>query len=388
MQQYDILVVGGGMIGATVALGLAKAGNSVAVIEARLPKPYEPEQSPDLRVSAISLASEQLLATLGAWANIENTRLCPYRHLAVWEDRAMRTNFSAADLAIDHLGHIIENRLVQAGVIDALKACTNATVINAEVSRFDFNQRPTLYLTDQSVLQADWLIGADGANSAVRTAAEIGVTGWQYKQQALGINIKTDGEQQDITWQQFTPDGPLAFLPLYDGFASLVWYHNADQIQYLQQLSHQQLKKEIQKTFPSELVNFDILQVASFALNRMHANRYYQGRVLLIGDAAHTINPLAGQGVNLGFKDISCLLELIDKNGMPGTEADINNLFDAYQRGRRHDNLLMSNGMDLLYKTFSNDIVPLKWLRNSVLGATNKIAPMKRQMMKYALGLS
>ncbi|WP_438865313.1 FAD-dependent oxidoreductase [Neptunicella sp.] len=389
MQQYDVIVVGGGMVGATAALGLVKAGLSVALIEQHIPDAYNPDQPPDLRVSAISLGSERLLQQLGAWDYIQNMRLCVYRRLAVWEKEQMRTDFCAADLGVEHLGHIVENRLVQLGLLQAFNAYSNGCLIAAtRIASFDFSDRPVVHLADKTTLQADWIVGADGANSAVRKAAEIGVSGWQYQQHALGITIKTDAQQQDITWQQFTPNGPVAFLPLYNQFASLVWYHNAERIAQLKQLSHQQLKVEIQKAFPPELVDFAILQVGSFPLSRMSANRYSHRRVVLIGDAAHTINPLAGQGVNLGFKDIQCLLELVEQQGIPQHLDDIQQLFSRYQRIRRRDNLLMSGGMDVLYQTFSNDILPIKWLRNGVLGATNKITPVKNQLMKYALGIS
>ena len=228
----------------------------------------------------------------------------------------------------------------------------------------------------------------------VRAAANIGVQGWQYSQQALGIQIKTYDVQQDITWQQFTPDGPMAFLPLYDGFASLVWYNSANEIKQLKSLSKEKLKQHIVQHFPADLTDFEILDVASFPLTRMHANQYFKGSTVLIGDAAHTINPLAGQGVNLGFKDVAVLLDIIRKElaiNEPAVILQPNNYCDwlkKYEESRRRDNLMMMSAMDLLYSLFSNRNTPFELLRNLGLKLANNAGPIKNNVMKYAMGLA
>jgi 2-octaprenyl-3-methyl-6-methoxy-1,4-benzoquinol hydroxylase len=260
-----------------------------------------------------------------------------------------------------------------------------------DITSTDFSQ---ITLEDGQVIQGKILIGADGGQSVVRDAANIGVQGWQYAQQALGIKIKTNAAQQDITWQQFTADGPMAFLPLYNGFASLVWYHNAEDIRELKNLSKTKLKQHILQHFPADLPDFEVLDVAAFPLTRMHANQYFRGNTVLIGDAAHTINPLAGQGVNLGFKDVAALLRVISEELATHDRTTVlqsnhySQWLKKYEVARRRDNLVMMSAMDLLYSTFSNNNMPLKLLRNLGLTLANKAGPIKNKAMKYAMGLA
>ncbi|MFT5923913.1 MAG: 2-octaprenyl-3-methyl-6-methoxy-1,4-benzoquinol hydroxylase [Paraglaciecola sp.] len=391
---FDFCVVGGGMVGSAMALGLAKIGFNVAIIEPSMPELFDSKQAPDLRVSAISITSETLLQDLGAWAHIKNMRLCPYKRLSVWDKPSCRTDFDCKAIEQPHLGHIIENRLVQLGLHAAISDNKNVVFYeNLKVTDITSTDVSKVTLEDSQIIQAKVLIGADGGNSAVRDAANIGVQGWQYAQQALGIQIKTNAVQQDITWQQFTPNGPLAFLPLYDGFASLVWYHNAQDIRHLKSLSKIKLKQHILKHFPDDLVDFEVLDVAGFPLTRMHANQYFKGNTVLIGDAAHTINPLAGQGVNLGFKDVSALLSVIKQVLTIHDHTTILQpshycqWLKKYEIARRRDNLVMMSAMDLLYSTFSNNNIPLKMLRNIGLKLVNHSGPIKINAMKYAMGL-
>jgi 2-octaprenyl-3-methyl-6-methoxy-1,4-benzoquinol hydroxylase len=391
---FDFCVVGGGMVGSAMALGLAKLGFHVAIIEPAMPVPFESKQPPDMRVSAISLTSETLLQDLGAWAHIKNMRLCPYKRLSVWDNPSCRTDFDCQAIEQPHLGHIIENRLVQLGLHAGIGTEPNVVFYqNLKVTKITSIDVSEVTLEDGQIIQAKILIGADGGQSAVRDAANIGVQGWQYSQQALGIQIKTYDVQQDITWQQFTPNGPIAFLPLYDGFASLVWYHSAEDINYLKSLSKIKLKKHILQHFPADLVDFEVLDVAGFPLTRMHANQYFKGNTVLIGDAAHTINPLAGQGVNLGFKDVAALLSVLNEELAthdPTTVLQPHHYchwLKKYQVARRRDNLVMMSAMDLLYSTFSNSNMPLKILRNLGLKLANHSGPIKNNAMKYAMGL-
>lgn len=393
--MFDICIVGGGMVGTATSIGLAKLGFSIVLVEPNMPQTFAMSQPPDIRVSAISLTSEKLLRSLGAWTNIQNMRLCPYKRLSVWDNPRCRTDFDCTALNQPHLGHIIENRLVQLGLHSVIPTQLNISVVeNAKIIDIVSDEHASITLDNDQVLQAKMLIGADGGQSFVRNAANIGVQGWQYSQHAMGILVKTNESQQDITWQQFTPEGPIAFLPLYDGFASLVWYNNPQKIRYLKALSKAQLKRQILEHFPRELVDFEVLDMASFPLTRMHANQYFKGHTLLIGDAAHTINPLAGQGVNLGFKDVATLLDVFaeklktyDRQTLL-SPTKLTECFQQYEKARRRDNLMMMSAMDLLYGTFSNDNPPLKLLRNIGLKLANHTGPIKRQAMKYAMGLS
>ncbi|AGH45375.1 FAD-dependent monooxygenase [Paraglaciecola psychrophila] len=393
--MFDFCVVGGGMVGSAMALGLAKLNFKVAIIEPSMPVLFDSKQTPDMRVSAISLTSEALLQDLGAWAHIKSMRLCPYKRLSVWDKPSCRTDFDCNAIEQPHLGHIIENRLVQLGLHAVINNNQNVVFYkNLKVTNITSTDASQVTLEDGQIIHAKILIGADGANSAVRDAANIGVQGWQYAQQALGIQIKTYAVQQDITWQQFTPDGPMAFLPLYDGFASLVWYHNAQDIKHLKSLSKIKLKQHILQHFPADLPDFEVLDVAAFPLTRMHANQYFKGNTVLIGDAAHTINPLAGQGVNLGFKDVAALLSVINKQLTIEACTSVLqpnhycNWLKKYEVARRRDNLVMMSSMDLLYSTFSNNNMPLKILRNIGLKLANHSGPIKNNVMKYAMGLA
>ena len=383
------------MVGSAMVLGLAKLGFKVAVIEPSMPVSFDPKQPPDMRVAAISLTSEALLHDLGAWTLIKNMRLCPYKRLSVWDKPSCRTDFDCKAINQPHLGHIIENRLVQLGLHASIVNNQNVVFYeNLKVTDITSSDTSQITLEDGQIIKAKLLIGADGGNSVIRDAANIGVQGWQYSQQALGIQIKTYDVQQDITWQQFTPHGPMAFLPLYDGFASLVWYNSANEIRQLKSLSKEKLKQHIVKHFPADLTDFEILDVASFPLTRMHANQYFKGSTVLIGDAAHTINPLAGQGVNLGFKDVAVLLDVIREElaiNEPSVILQPNNYcgwLKKYEENRRRDNLMMMSAMDLLYSLFSNSNTPFSLLRNLGLKLANNAGPIKNNVMKYAMGLA
>ncbi|MDF2179368.1 FAD-dependent monooxygenase [Aliiglaciecola sp. CAU 1673] len=386
MTKFDVIIGGGSMVGAAMALGLARRHWQVAVVEPHPVQPFSASQPPDLRVSAISAASETLLDALGAWDAVSAMRLCPYSRLAVWEAPGSRTEFDADKINVSRLGHIIENRILLLGLLEALKACSTVTWFNAAVSQLSVGKPSSLCLSDHQVLEAPLIIGADGGRSKVRELAGIGTSGWQYSQQAMAISVKTQAPQQDITWQEFHPSGPRAFLPLYDGYASLVWYDSADKIRELQSLSPAQLKAAIKTAFPPELVDFEVLDTAAFPLARMHANQYVKNNVVLVGDAAHTINPLAGQGLNLGFKDVACLLNELDGIEAGDSEA-LGNALKRYERKRRPDNLIMMSAMDAFYLGFSNDIAPLRLARNLALSLAERSGPIKDKVMKYAIGL-
>lgn len=383
MNKYDVAVIGGGMVGAAVALGFAEQGRRVVVIEGKAPTPYAPQQAMDVRVSAISNHSVALLESLGAWQAIQSMRACPYKRLETWEHPECRTRFHSDDVACEQLGYIVENRIIQLGLWSQFSAWPNLALrCPVTVEHIEYGPVNQVTLSDGEVIEAGLIVGADGAHSRVRRSAGIGITAWDYRQHCMLINVKTDLPQQDITWQQFTPSGPRSFLPLCGHQASLVWYDTPKRIRQLKAMTPLQLASEIKTHFPAELGGLEVIQSGSFLLTRRHAQRYYTPHCVLVGDAAHTINPLAGQGVNLGFKDVEALLNVTRDH-----EEILLSHLTQYERRRRPDNLLMQTGMDLFYKGFSNDKVPLKWIRNAALKVAEHSGPIKHQVLRYALGM-
>ena len=398
--MVDFCINGGGMVGAALALGLAQQQFKVAVIEPYLPATYSAEDGPDLRVSAISEASVTLLKALGAWDHIAAMRVKPYTGLSVWDDPSHRTDFTAQSIDMPQLGFFVENRLLQLGCHEALKQYENVELISGQtVQDIQLANTAKVHFSNGRTIEAKWLIGADGANSQVRQAAGIGTTGWQYAQQAMGITIKMEKPVEPVTWQQFTSSGPKAFLPMFDNYASLVWYDSPDELKRIKSLKASQLESEILETFPYELTkndnSFSVVDKAVFPLTRSHANHYVKGCSVLIGDAAHTINPLAGQGVNLGFKDIEAFLSVTAKVNSSQSSGDLmltdkrflQMLINDYERPRKRDNLIMMSAMDGFYTLFSNDIAPIKWVRNQLLSVAQRMEPAKQQVLKYAIGL-
>lgn len=405
MVKFDCVIIGGGMVGAASALVLASQGLKVAVVETHKPQDFTHEQALDLRVSAISLASQHQLEQLGAWQQIKKWRACPYKRLAVWEQEYAYTEFNAQDIAQKQLGHIVENRLIQLALWQQIAEQANIEIFCPEtlVDLQQVDDKVILTLT-QRTLQAKLVIGADGGNSKVRSLANIGITSWDYQQAAMLINVETSNPPQDITWQQFSPTGPVAFLPLsknslmpempmskYPGYASLVWYHQQDEIKRLVALPNEKLQQAILDKFPKRLGEFKVIDKAAFPLTRRHANRYQKKRVLLLGDAAHTINPLAGQGVNLGFKDVKALQMIIASAIAEGKCWHDVEVLHAYEKLRRNDNLFMQTTMDALYFSFSHPSFLVKSLRNLSLFAINNIpfinSRIKNKALAYACGL-
>lgn len=388
MKQFDCVVVGGGMVGAASALSLAEIGLKVAVIERSKPTSYNPEQAFDLRVSAISLASELLLKQLGAWSQLAQWRVCPYKRLAVWEHEQSYTEFNANDIAQSHLGYIIENRLIQLSLWQEIEKHQNIELLCPE-SLVNIEQSATeakITLTSE-VIKTKLVVAADGANSQVRKLVNIGTTGWDYAQSAMLINVKTDLPQQDITWQQYFQTGPVAMLPMQGKSASLVWYHDKDEIARLASLSNTSLGQEIKQCFPERLGQVEVIAKAPFPLTRRHANQYIKGRVVLLGDAAHTINPMAGQGVNLGFKDVKALQQVLATAIGNGDSWCKPAVLAKYEKKRRNDNLLMMSTMDALYLSFGHQSSAVKFARNVALSLVNKAPALKNKALAYACGI-
>lgn len=383
--NVDYCIFGGGMVGSAMAIGLSKLGYKVAVIENHKPKAFAANDLPDLRVSALNRYTQNLLQSYNVWDKVLAMRCQQYQRLSVWEDIASPLHFNASDIGEAYLGYFVENRILQLALLDtiALEHSDNITLIYAQASKVDV-AKVSVTLDNASEIHAGILIGADGGYSQLRQAANIGITGWQYEQQANVLLVKMHSDFESATWQQFTPNGPVAFLPLFDGYANLVWYADSSLSQHIRNASTEAIKRDVIDRFPTILGDFEVIDKTGFPLRRMHANQYSRDNVVLIGDAAHQINPLAGQGVNLGFKDVGALVECIKNTPITGTNKQA---MRDYERKRRSANLLMMSAMDVFYQSFSNAIGPLKTIRNLGVKVANLAGPLKHKALKYAMGI-
>ncbi|WP_198265095.1 UbiH/UbiF/VisC/COQ6 family ubiquinone biosynthesis hydroxylase [sulfur-oxidizing endosymbiont of Gigantopelta aegis] len=390
-KHYDIVIVGGGMVGATLACALGNSSLKVAVIEAYQSDFNWPKNSHDIRVSAITHASQHIFENLGVWDSMQQDGVAAYTKMHVWDATGQgQIHFDSVEVGQADLGHIIENRIIQKAVQNKLADFDNIELLMPlqlqSLQMYDSGVE--LISTDGQKITTDLLVGADGANSWVRKQTEISLTTWAYEQSAVVCNVSTSEANQSACWQQFMPTGPLAFLPLEDGQSSIVWSTTEEQAQALVAMDKQAFNQELQMTFGSSLGRIQLTsERASFPLRLRHANQYVQEHLALIGDAAHTVHPLAGQGVNLGLLDAAVLAEEIlrahEQQRVLGGLATLR----RYERRRKGENIAMLAAMDGFKRLFSNDITPFKLLRNSGLNLADKLSPVKNLLIKRAMGL-
>lgn len=389
-SNADVLIIGGGMVGAALACALGRQGFDVHVVEAHAPQAFDADQPLDLRVSAVSLASQNLLEAVDAWRHVLSMRATPFRRMRVWDQKSVgETDFDSRDIGEPALGHIVENRILQLALwqaaegLDTVRWHCPARLDELHIER----DGVTAQLSDGETVRARLVVGADGARSRVRELANIGLTQWDYDVEALVATVRTAAPQQDITWQRFTPSGPQALLPLPGPHASLVWYTSPDEVARLKALDGEAFLAELARSFPPELGDIDqLLDRGSFRLTRRHAQTYARPRLVLAGDAAHTIHPLAGQGVNLGFMDVAVLVE--ELVAARGRNEDIGALYvlQRYERRRRGENLLMQSAMDAFHHLFKPAQGPLPWLRGLALRVANDLPPLRRMLTRRATG--
>lgn len=405
-QAFDVVIVGAGMVGTALATGLGRSGFRVGLVDQGAAPSFDASQPPDIRVSALSAGSERYLTELGAWPDILAMRATPYTRLAVWDEadhplsnvlprKIAEVVFDARNLSASHLGHIVENRVTQQALWNCAAAQPAVTLFagHAVTSLSNSDATAAVTLDDGTELTGDLVVGADGASSGVRGLACIGVTREQYQQQAMVVSVRYQGPVQDITWQGFYPSGPRAFLPLHsagkgESWASLVWYDSPEELARLKSLDNSTLMAEIQNAFPPELPLLTHIDAkASFPIARQHAKTYVNNRVVLVGDAAHTINPLAGQGVNLGFQDACCLQSVLREARRAGVDLATPARLAEYEQQRRPANRRMMLAMDVFYHLFSNRTPPLHLLRNLGLGAAKAMPFARNRVAKYAMGI-
>ena len=386
-SHYDVIVVGAGMVGATVAAALSQEPSlKIALVEAYPLKPISQQDPADLRVSAINRASETLFKNLGIWQNLIPSRLGPFTDMKVWETQSSLVHFDSADIGEAMLGHIIENRHLQQACLSRCTQSNNIDFLCPEKPiSLDDNQ---LELENGLKLTAKLIIGADGARSQIRDWAEIKSKGWDYDQSGVVCTVTTEKPHLQTARQRFLEEGPLAFLPLADPHqCSIVWSNSTEEAQLLCELSDDDFKVVLAKALQSELGDIvDISQRASFPLKLSHAENYVTENVALVGDAAHTIHPLAGQGVNIGLLDAATLAEIVITAHQQGRNIGSLHTLNKYQRRRKGDNLAIQLTMDLFKRVFCSDLAPVRQARQYSFSAVNKSTLMKKLFMQQASG--
>mgnify|MGYP003605760949 CR=1 FL=1 len=385
----DVAVVGGGMVGAAAALALARAGFTVALLEARAPTPWRAEDEVDLRVVGLAPSSIELLDDMDVWTSIRESRVGPYAHMHVWDAASgAAIDFDAADEGRAWLGHIVENRLVQWTLWQALLAAGVHCRCPAEVVRHEVRADLVhLVLADGDELAARLLLVADGADSPLRMQAGIAVRGHDYGQRAVVAHVATARPHAQTAWQRFLPSGPLALLPLDDGRSSIVWSLPEDEAARVLALDDAAFCHALGVACDFRLGPILATTArAAFPLRLRLAERYQSERLALLGDAAHTVHPLAGQGVNLGLRDVAELREVLLAARVAGTDIGASHVLRRYARRRRSADTLDALGFDALARIYAWRAPPLVAARALGVRFIDRCLPLKRRLAAHAAG--
>jgi len=389
-RVFDVIIAGGGMVGAALGCALAGRGMRIAVVEARKPTGGWPEGDISNRVSALSRSSQNLLVRLGAWPHMQRLGVSVYRAMYVWDQGgAGHIHFDSADVGEPDLGHIVENRVTQLALWECLRELDHATLFCPDrVSGYELAaDHARVVLNSGAELRAKLLVGADGRDSAIRQMAGIGTKGWDYDQHALVANVSHELPHEATAWQRFRETGPLAFLPLADGRSSIVWSTSPGQAAELAAVAEDEFCSRLGEAFGNRLGRVTGTGPRGvFPLRLSHNDSYVQNRLALVGDAAHAIHPLAGQGVNLGFMDAAELADVLLEAVEKGRDFGALHTLRRYERARKGENMAMLGAMDVFKRLFSNDIVPLRLLRNAGLDLADRVTPVKNLFLRRALG--
>jgi len=385
----DVAVVGGGMVGAALALALAQHGFSVVVLEAREPPLAWADDGHDLRVSALTRASQQLLDNLGVWQAIVCDRATPYEHMHVWDRAGLgEIHFDAADLAEPDLGHIVENRVIVRALWQAFGAAGVRVLAPAQLHALAAAEDGAeLQLADRARLRAALVVGADGARSQVRELAGIESYSEPYDQHAVVATVHAELGNRSTAWQHFMRDGPLALLPMEKDLFSIVWSTSPDEAARLCAMPEAEFDALLTEASESRAGRLRLLgERAVFPLRLQHAREYVRPGLVLVGDAAHVIHPLAGQGVNLGLLDVGMLVDALLAGRGRGHAPGALRALRVYERGRKGHNTATQLAMDGFKHLFSNDSAALSMLRNLGLGVAGRLPPLRRLFERVALG--
>lgn len=396
-MQADLIIVGAGMVGSALALALADSELDILLIDGSPLRcdPFDAAAAYQPRVSALSVASQRILQRLGAWQGIEARRACPYREMQVWDGSGTGTiHFSAASVQADTLGHIVENQVVQQALLERLLDSPVRLLADTRLEQVRHSGDDWLLtLHDGQQIRTPLLIGADGANSAIRRLTGIESREWDYLHHAIVTSVRCEQPHQASAWQRFTDEGPLAFLPLpsrgEEHWCSIVWSLPPQRAEQIMLLDDTAFCSALGDAFEHRLGA--ILQAdprMRVPLRQRHAKRYAMQGLALVGDAAHVIHPLAGQGVNLGFLDAAVLAEVLLHAHQRGEPIAAEQVLTRFERRRMPWNLSMMAAMEGFERLFQSDHLAVRLLRNTGLNWIDSSNQAKALFVRQALGLS
>lgn len=403
--EADVAIVGGGLVGATMAALLSDLPLQLILLDEavwpEVPAPLDPGRF-DARVSALSMASRACFEQLGVWEGLSKLRCCPFREMEVWDaDGTGRIHFEAAELQVSELGTIAENSVLLSLLREELKqannlrVCSEQSVRSLQLPADTSNGRPRLRTASGLEIEADLVIAADGGNSPLRQLANFSSREWDYGQMALVTTVRSELPHGYTAWQRFLSGGPLAFLPLLPApdsadqqYSSIVWSLSPERAQTLLAMPDEAFRRELGFAFEHRLGEIlDCDERRAFPLRQRHATTYVKEGIALIGDAAHTIHPLAGQGVNLGILDAQCLAGELARGLAAGRRVGDARVLSRYQRGRIGHNLAMMGVMEGFKRLFASDSLSLRWLRNRGMDRIDRLSGVKNQLARQAMGL-
>ena len=381
MEKFDVVIVGGGLIGQSLALALSNFKLEVGLVDLNFEKPLL-SKSYDNRVSAIVPSTVNFLKSIGIWGNIHRKR--PYQSTRVWDQNSNgKINFSSKN---DDLGFIIENNQIIHALHEAIECFSNIKVINSEVkSIVDEKTHYQINLDSSASVNTDLLIGADGFNSSIRKFAFISSKDRDYEQHAFVFNIETQEKLDNAIWQRFNSDSISAVLPLDDHIASIVWSVKNELKNELDVMNQELFLKSFSRSVEHAFGKLKIVsKINSFPLYEMKANEYVKPNLVLIGDAAHRIHPLAGQGANIGFMDIMELINVLEDSNFTNL-GNIRSL-KKYERRRKFENEMMSNAMTGLDGVFKNTSEFARTLRGLGMNLIDSSDSLKSKILERASG--